>query len=669
MSTLFDSVELAPRDPILGLNEQYNADTRPGKVNLGVGVYYDDQGRIPLLGAVRKAEIARIEAAAARGYLPIEGIAGYNPGAPAPLIGKDSPLAAAGRVLTTQALGGTGALKIGADFLRQLLPTSKVLISDPSWENHRALFERAGFEVGTYAYYDAATRGLNFDGMLAALKAAPANTVVVLHACCHNPTGVDPTFDQWKQIAAVVKENKLVPFLDIAYQGFGEGLREDAAVVRAVRRLNLTMFISSSSFSKSFSLYGERVGALTVVAGSKDEAARVLSQLKRVIRTNYSNSAHPWRHDRLHRAELARAVRHVGRGTRRHARPHPPDAQAAGREDQGTRRQAGLQLRAGAARHVLLLGPDLGPGGSPARRARRLRRLQRSHLRRRAQQRQHRPGGQGHRRGAVRHTASNTLKRDLRVPFSLPVTLPGRSTLAFLRYVPQNAAVYMYSPTHQRIIAMASKLTDRQQQILDLIRQTVARTGFPPTRAEIAQALGFRSPNAAEDHLKALARKGAIELTAGASRGIRLKDASPAQTQAPLPLPGLAQLLLPLVGRVAAGSPILAAEHVEREIGVDTSLFAQAPDYLLKVRGMSMRDAGILEGDLLAVKKVSEARNGQIVVARLGDDVTVKRLQRQNGRIELLPENPDFNVIVVEADQEFALEGIAVGLIRPHTLH
>ncbi|WP_202730933.1 transcriptional repressor LexA [Achromobacter xylosoxidans] len=216
---------------------------------------------------------------------------------------------------------------------------------------------------------------------------------------------------------------------------------------------------------------------------------------------------------------------------------------------------------------------------------------------------------------------------------------------------------------------MASKLTDRQQQILDLIRQTVARTGFPPTRAEIAQALGFRSPNAAEDHLKALARKGAIELTAGASRGIRLKDNSPTPSQAPLPLPGLAQLLLPPVGRVAAGSPILATEHVEREIGVDSSLFAQAPDYLLKVRGMSMRDAGILEGDLLAVKKASEARNGQIVVARLGDDVTVKRLQRQNGRIELLPENPDFNVIVVEADQEFALEGIAVGLIRPHALH
>ena len=216
---------------------------------------------------------------------------------------------------------------------------------------------------------------------------------------------------------------------------------------------------------------------------------------------------------------------------------------------------------------------------------------------------------------------------------------------------------------------MASKLTDRQQQILDLIRQTVARTGFPPTRAEIAQALGFRSPNAAEDHLKALARKGAIELTAGASRGIPLKDAAAAPVQSSLPIPALVQLLLPLVGRVAAGSPILAAEHVEREVGVDPSLFAQAPDYLLKVRGMSMRDAGILEGDLLAVKKASEARNGQIVVARLGDDVTVKRLQRQNGHIELLPENPDFETIVVKADQEFALEGIAVGLIRTQALH
>ncbi|WP_019939299.1 amino acid aminotransferase [Bordetella sp. FB-8] len=288
MSTLFASVEQAPRDPILGLNEQFNADTRTDKVNLGVGVYYDDEGRIPLLAAVRKAEVARIEAAAARGYLPIEGIAGYNKGAQTLLLGADSPLIAAGRVLTAQALGGTGALKIGADFLKQILPGSKVLISDPSWENHRALFERAGFPVETYAYYDAATRGLNFAGMLAALQAAPAKTVVVLHACCHNPTGVDLDTAQWKQVAEVVKARDLVPFLDIAYQGFGAGLYEDAEAVRIFAAQDITMLISSS-FSKSFSLYGERVGALTLVAGDKDEAGRVLSQLKRVIRTNYSN--------------------------------------------------------------------------------------------------------------------------------------------------------------------------------------------------------------------------------------------------------------------------------------------------------------------------------------------------------------------------------------------
>jgi len=288
MTSLFESVELAPRDPILGLNEQYNADTRPGKVNLGVGVYYDDEGRIPLLKAVRKAEVARIEAAAARGYLPIEGLASYNKGAQELLLGADSALIKEGRVLTAQALGGTGALKIGADFLRQLLPNAKVVISDPSWENHRALFERAGFKVETYPYYDAATHGLNFQGMLSALKALPAKTIVVLHACCHNPTGVDPSAQQWHEIAQAVKDADLVPFLDIAYQGFGDGLDEDASVVRMFADMGLTMFISSS-FSKSFSLYGERVGALTLVAGNKDESTRVLSQLKRVIRTNYSN--------------------------------------------------------------------------------------------------------------------------------------------------------------------------------------------------------------------------------------------------------------------------------------------------------------------------------------------------------------------------------------------
>jgi len=210
---------------------------------------------------------------------------------------------------------------------------------------------------------------------------------------------------------------------------------------------------------------------------------------------------------------------------------------------------------------------------------------------------------------------------------------------------------------------MATKLTERQQQILDLIRNEIARTGFPPTRAEIARALGFRSANAAEDHLRALARKGAIELTAGASRGIRLLESEPDPLPSS-PLSALAHMLLPVVGRVAAGSPILAAEHVEREIGVEPSLFSQTPDYLLRVRGLSMRDAGILDGDLLAVKKASEARNGQIVVARLGDEVTVKRLLRSGGAFQLLPENPDFQPIVVTAQDDFSLEGIAVGLIR-----
>lgn len=213
------------------------------------------------------------------------------------------------------------------------------------------------------------------------------------------------------------------------------------------------------------------------------------------------------------------------------------------------------------------------------------------------------------------------------------------------------------------------KLTARQQEILDLIRDAIERTGAPPTRAEIAAQLGFRSANAAEEHLQALARKGVIELVGGTSRGIRLRG--PARMRGAsaglgtLPLPGMAQLALPLIGRVAAGGPILAQEHVDRTVVVEPHLFARRPDYLLRVRGMSMRDAGILDGDLLAVQKTTEARNGQIVVARLGDEVTVKRLQRTKAGIELLPENPDFRPIVVPPDSaDFALEGLAVGLIR-----
>src|SRR5690606_14798814 len=220
---------------------------------------------------------------------------------------------------------------------------------------------------------------------------------------------------------------------------------------------------------------------------------------------------------------------------------------------------------------------------------------------------------------------------------------------------------------------MAVKLTDRQQQVLELIRSEIARTGFPPTRAEIARALGFKSANAAEDHIKALARKGAIELTAGASRGIRLTDAPVTVPSGPTLVQqassALTQLLVPLVGRVAAGNPILATENVEREIGIEPSLFTQTPDYLLRVRGLSMRDAGILDGDLLAVKKSPDARNGQIVVARIGDEVTVKRFERAGSHIELLPENPDFSPIIVTATDEFSIEGIAVGLIRNTPLH
>ncbi|HUH39461.1 MAG TPA: amino acid aminotransferase [Castellaniella sp.] len=288
MSLLFASVELAPRDPILGLNEQFKADARPTKVNLGVGVYYDDQGRIPLLNAVRQAETRLFDLAEPRNYLPIDGIPGYNAGAQTLLLGQGSQLMSEHRSLTVQTLGGTGALKVGADFLRQILPNASVAISNPSWANHQALFSAAGFPVVSYDYYDPTTHGLNFAGMLASLEALPAGTIVVLHACCHNPTGVDPTAEQWAQIAQTMQARELVPFLDIAYQGFGSGIEEDASVVRQFAALGLTMFISSS-FSKSFSLYGERVGALTLVTGSDDESTRVLSQLKRVIRTNYSN--------------------------------------------------------------------------------------------------------------------------------------------------------------------------------------------------------------------------------------------------------------------------------------------------------------------------------------------------------------------------------------------
>ncbi|HMN77597.1 MAG TPA: amino acid aminotransferase [Burkholderiaceae bacterium] len=286
--SLFSAVALAPRDPILGLNEQFAADPNPAKVNLGVGVYFDADGKLPLLACVTQAE-ARMQAAPKpRGYLPIDGIAAYDMAVQGLVFGADSAAVAEGRIATVQALGGTGGLKVGADFLRGLNPKARVLISDPSWENHRALFTNAGFEVAAYPYYDAAVHGVNADAMLRALDAADPGTIVVLHACCHNPTGYDLTPAQWSQVVEIVKARRLVAFLDMAYQGFGQGIAEDGAVIRQFIAAGID-FLVATSFSKSFSLYGERVGALSVVCASKDEAARVLSQLKIVIRTNYSN--------------------------------------------------------------------------------------------------------------------------------------------------------------------------------------------------------------------------------------------------------------------------------------------------------------------------------------------------------------------------------------------
>ena len=287
-SSIFAAVEMAPRDPILGLNEAFNADARSHKVNLGVGVYCDDNGKIPLLAAVRAAEKTRLEAMPARGYQPIEGPASYNQAVQNLLFGAESPLLKEGRVVTIEALGGTGALKVGADYLRRLLPTAAVYISDPSWENHRALFESAGFQVENYPYYDTATRGVAFDAMKATLSGLPAGSIVVLHACCHNPTGADLGEAQWKEVVEIVRTRGLVAFIDMAYQGFADGIEPDALALKLFAGSGLEFFVSSS-FSKSFSLYGERVGALSIVTANKDESARVMSQVKRVVRTNYSN--------------------------------------------------------------------------------------------------------------------------------------------------------------------------------------------------------------------------------------------------------------------------------------------------------------------------------------------------------------------------------------------
>ena len=287
-TSLFGAVEMAPRDPILGVTEAFVADQNPRKVNLGVGVYNDDTGKLPLLECVQRVEKDMTSKALARGYLPIDGIAAYDKAAQALVFGADNEAVRSGRIVTVQALGGTGALKVGADFLRRLLPDAQVWISDPSWENHRALFEHAGFQVNQYRYYDAATHGLDFTGMIDAIDTMPPGSVIVLHACCHNPTGVDPTDAQWTTIIERVRGRGLMPILDLAYQGFGDGTEADAGVVRRFAATPGSMLVASS-FSKSFSLYGERVGALSIVTADAQEAARVLSQAKRTVRTNYSS--------------------------------------------------------------------------------------------------------------------------------------------------------------------------------------------------------------------------------------------------------------------------------------------------------------------------------------------------------------------------------------------
>jgi len=277
------SVPMAPPDPILGVTEAFVTDTSPKKVNLGVGVYTDDHGKIPVLECVRHAESERLKSVPARGYLPIDGLAAYDLAVQELVFASQQ-----NNIVTVQALGGTGGLKIGADFLKHINPAAEVWISEPSWENHRQLFEAAGFKVNSYRYYDPTTRGLDVTGMLQSLNAMPAGSIVVLHACCHNPTGVDLDKDRWGEVLEIVRSRGLVPFLDLAYQGFAEGLDADAHAARLFAAAMSPVFLSSS-FSKSFSLYGERVGALSVVTGSPEEAKRVLSQVKRIVRTNYSN--------------------------------------------------------------------------------------------------------------------------------------------------------------------------------------------------------------------------------------------------------------------------------------------------------------------------------------------------------------------------------------------
>ncbi|MBP7485023.1 MAG: aspartate/tyrosine/aromatic aminotransferase [Aquabacterium sp.] len=285
---MFLHVDPYPGDPILTLNEDFQKDPRTDKINLSIGIYFDEQGRLPVMNAVRQAESAMLSTIGPKPYLPMTGHPAYREAVQHLLFGADHEAVKSGRIATIQTLGGSGGLKVGGDFLKRYFPNSQVWVSDPTWDNHRAMFEGAGFQVNTYPYYDATTGGLKFDAMLSAIDALPAQSIVLLHACCHNPTGVDLSNDQWLRLIDVIKARKLLPYLDIAYQGFGAGIEEDAFALRALADAGVSFFVANS-FSKSFSLYGERVGGLSVVCPDKAQAQLVIGQLMSAVRRNYSS--------------------------------------------------------------------------------------------------------------------------------------------------------------------------------------------------------------------------------------------------------------------------------------------------------------------------------------------------------------------------------------------
>ncbi|VVE15188.1 aromatic amino acid aminotransferase [Pandoraea pneumonica] len=285
---MFEHIDAYPGDPILSLNENFAKDARTNKVNLSIGIYYDDDGRLPVMQAVRQAEALLLAEVGPKPYLPMAGFANYRDAVQALVFGDDSPARTEGRIATVQTLGGSGALKVGADFIKRYFPDAQVWVSDPTWDNHRFIFERAGFTVNTYPYYDEATGGLQFEAMVDAIDKLPARSVVLLHACCHNPTGVDLNDAQWVQVIDVLKKRELLPFVDMAYQGFGSGLDADAFVIRELARQGVPAFVANS-FSKNFSLYGERCGGLSVICESGEAADRVLGQLTSAVRSNYSN--------------------------------------------------------------------------------------------------------------------------------------------------------------------------------------------------------------------------------------------------------------------------------------------------------------------------------------------------------------------------------------------